>query len=438
MGDNKKTYVKMRSIARKIAADASLKYIRIFIFINLLFTAVRAFSWQIVTEAGIFGYDLSHFWTIRPQGSFICSKVKTVSEFIGNLQYIVPGCDEAVSASGLVSETIIMLSVLTAGETAVLIFNIFLGPRKIRRRLNPLKELACSAERISHANFEMDKFHDLEDALDKIETVNDDCMIHTGNTELKGLEDAVNGLIERMRNSYIEQARFVSDASHELRTPISVIQGYANMLDRWGKDDEKILDESISAIKSESEAMSRLIEQLLFLARGDNGRNTLNFEHIDLCKMMHEIYDEYVMVDSAHKYILDLGDNKSICAFGDYSMLKQTVRIITDNAVKYTPHGNTIKFRAFMRDDIACFEIQDSGIGIPEKDINRIFERFYRADDARNRKTGGTGLGLSIAKWIVDRHDGYINVISVPDVGSSFTVYLPQNESEETINEEKC
>ena len=129
-----------------------------------------------------------------------------------------------------------------------------------------------------------------------------------------------------MRESYRTQTRFVSDASHELRTPIAVIKGYADMLDRWGKTDEKVLTESIEAIKSESEHMNYLVEQLLFLARGDNGKTKMAFADFDLAQMIREVYDEYVMIDSEHIYRCNA--EGSIPACGDVSMLKQTARIL--------------------------------------------------------------------------------------------------------------
>lgn len=132
---------------------------------------------------------------------------------------------------------------------------IIFGTMKIRRTLKPLDEIAETASRLSNIAFDEEKFQNLEEAISKISPVISDERIYTGDSELHGLEEAINNLLERMRDSYKQQARFVSDASHELRTPISVIQGYANMLDRWGKNDESVLNESIEAIKTESENM---------------------------------------------------------------------------------------------------------------------------------------------------------------------------------------
>ena len=227
-----------------------------------------------------------------------------------------------------------------------------------------------------------------------------------------------------MREAYREQSRFVSDASHELRTPIAVIQGYADMLSRWGKNDEKVLGEGIAAIQSESAHMKTLIEQLLFLARGDSGKNQMVMEETDLAAMMREVYEESCMIHADRTWRCDA--DAPVTVLGDAAMLKQTARILVDNAVKYTSAGARITLRARMQGDVPCFEVQDNGIGISKADIAHIFDRFYRSDPARARTTGGTGLGLSIAKWIVDKHKGYIDVFSREEIGTRMRVLLPQ------------
>ena len=250
----------------------------------------------------------------------------------------------------------------------------------------------------------------------------------TGDKELQGLESAINDLIKRMRETYTEQTRFVSDASHELRTPIAVIQGYADMLSRWGKDDEKVLGEGITAIQSESAHMKKLVEQLLFLARGDNGRTQLVLEDVDLSLMLREVFEESQMIHPDREWRLDA--DAPVIVRGDAAMLKQTARILVDNAVKYTADGQLISLRARFKEGAPCFEVQDNGIGIKQEDLAHIFDRFFRSDPARTRSTGGTGLGLSIAKWIVDRHGGYFDVFSREEFGTRIGVVLPQEENE--------
>ncbi|MBP0978202.1 MAG: hypothetical protein J6P89_08515, partial [Oscillospiraceae bacterium] len=254
-----------------------------------------------------------------PAGHFVFPHESDPVEFLNKIRYYVPQIKKSVPAANIAVESISIAGLMLFLEMFWVITGFFRGGSRVRKKLAPLNRLAATAQLISSANFEGDSFHALEDALEKIDASQTDCHLSTGNTELQGIESAINNLIDRMKQSYVQQARFVSDASHELRTPISVIQGYANMLDRWGKEDEKVLEESISAIKTESESMSKLVEQLLFLARGDNGKNQLTMEDIDLSAMMQELYDEYLMVDPAHEFILK-NEGTPVMAYGDYAM----------------------------------------------------------------------------------------------------------------------
>jgi signal transduction histidine kinase len=318
-----------------------------------------------------------------------------------------------------------IIIVLGIVEGIFLLEEIIFGTTKIRRVLKPLNEIAETASRLSNMYFDEEKFQSLEDAISKISPVTSDERIHIGDSELQGLEDAINKLLDRMRDSYRQQARFVSDASHELRTPISVIQGYANMLDRWGKNDESVLEESITAIKAESENMKNLVEQLLFLARGINGKTQLTMTEFLLNDMMNEVLEESKMIDKNHIY--SYINSESISAYGDIGLLKQTARILIENAAKYTDKGEVIILKVGRNDNgEAYFSIQDNGIGINERDVPHLFERFFRADTARVRRDGGTGLGLSIAKWIIDNHKGYFSVLSREGIGTRIMVFLPQ------------
>ena len=210
--------------------------------------------------------------------------------------------------------------------------------------------------------------------------------------------------------------------------PFPSSRDIVDMLDRWGKDDEKILDESIDAIKSETEHMKKLVEQLLFLARSDSGRTKLTMEEFSLNDMMKEVCDESSMIDEKHKYIFKPW-NDDIRVTGDMAMLKQTARILAENAARYTPEEGAITMSTSMEiseDEAArpAFTIQDEGIGISSEALSHIFDRFYRSDPARAKESGGTGLGLSIAKWIVDRHGGHFKVLTMEEVGTRITVVL--------------
>ena len=312
------------------------------------------------------------------------------------------------------------------------LLDFFSDTRRVRRTLQPLNDLAVAAEAIGQVTaatdpMGADKMATLEEAIERA-TV-DSPTVATGDKDLRSIEVALNGLLRQMQEAKLQQMRFVSDASHELRTPIAVIQGYVNMLDRWSKTDESVLDESIEALKAESDHMQELVEALLFLARGDSGRNTLNHVDVNMAQVVHEVWEESCMIDETHRYECPLDESslldQTLVTVGDLGMLKQSLRIIVQNAQKYSAENTTITLDARRIGNDVCYLVQDEGIGMSEQDVRHIFERFYRADGARDGRSEGSGLGLSIAKWIVDAHEGTIEVISHEGVGTRFVVHLP-------------
>ena len=312
---------------------------------------------------------------------------------------------------------------LLIAEGVLWLFGFLGGKGSVRRLLRPLNRMAETAQRLTEAasnqpTMDETRFHDLEHAIENIDIGG---RLSTGDKDLKGLEDAINDLLSRMHAAYRQQAQFVSDASHELRTPIAVIQGYAAMLDRWGKEDPQVLEESIAAIKTEAEHMKALVEQLLFLARGDNGRQPLNPEPMDLAELTAEVLEEYRMIDPDHQWRQGRLDPAPVTA--DPALIKQAARVLIDNAKRYTPQGASIRLSAGTVGDRAWLEVQDNGIGIDAEDVPHIFDRFFQADPARQK--GGTGLGLSIAQWIVERHGGCFEVTSRPELGTRIRVLLP-------------
>lgn len=314
--------------------------------------------------------------------------------------------------------------IVLAAQIFDLITMAFSGTAQVRRELRPLNQIAARAQELSEIAFDETKYHNLEDAITNLKVETMENGIHMHDKDLQGIETALNGLLERIRASYKQQTQFVSDASHELRTPIAVIQGYVNMLDRWGKEDTAILEESIEAIKNEANHMQKLVEQLLFLARGDSNRQNLDMKVYGLNSIMREVFEESLMIDEKHRYRFE--ESGVVQVYGDSDMLKQSARILIDNAAKYTKQGEEILIRVgAWKDGAPFYGIQDNGIGMSQEDVAHAFDRFYRADSVRNSKTGGTGLGLSIAKWIVDKHQGYYDIVSREGLGTRFSVVFP-------------
>ncbi|MCR4962394.1 MAG: HAMP domain-containing histidine kinase [Firmicutes bacterium] len=323
-----------------------------------------------------------------------------------------------------VGQAFLVICIVFAALLVFRLLSLFLGAvpkygRRVRDILEPLNQLALKADQLSRLEFGEDKYHLLEDAIANLDA-DESSRLSLGDSELLGIEAAINNLLTRIREANRQQARFVNDASHELRTPLAVIGGYADMLERWGKNDEKILNESINAIQTETARMSHLVEQLLFLARGDSGKTRLNKEEIKLAGLMREAYEESVMIDERHVY--RFRQDGEPCVSADAGLLKQAVRILIDNAAKYTKEGDEIILSCGVEEGRPYLQVQDCGIGMAESDARHMFERFYRADKARS--FDGTGLGLSIAKWIVDKHQGHFEVLSRQDIGTRIRIVL--------------
>lgn len=245
--------------------------------------------------------------------------------------------------------------------------------------------------------------------------------------ELKDLALTFNTMLDDIQQSYEREKQFVSDASHELRTPIAVIKGYGGMLKRWGKDDPNVLEESIDAIVGETNNMQSLVESLLFIARNDKGTLKMDKESFNFSMLLEEIVKETHLIDTDHKILDQIESN--IFLYGSSEKLKQAIRIFVDNSMKYTPNEGEVRIQLNRSNDHIILSISDNGIGISKEDLPHIFDRFYRADKSRTKmkdnQHGGTGLGLSIAKIIMEQHDGTIKVSSELNVGTEFLIKLP-------------
>ena len=296
---------------------------------------------------------------------------------------------------------------------AILIWEIidllsFFGDmRRVRRALQPLNTLALKADQLVNSDVlsteattndilvKSEKIRSLEQAIEEA-NINAP-KIQTGDQDLASIEIALNKLLQRMQEAKLQQMRFVNDASHE------------------------------------REHMHDLVEQLLFLARGDAGRNTLTKTKLNLARITSEVCEESEMIDPDHQYVLkfDQSTQTDDCyqVLADTAMIKQSIRIIVQNAARYSAAQTTISFNVAYDEKTVQVSIEDEGMGMSETAAAHIFERFWRADNARIESNEGSGLGLSIAKWIVDNHDGSIEVLSREGVGTRFTIVLPREMS---------
>ncbi len=237
--------------------------------------------------------------------------------------------------------------------------------------------------------------------------------------EIGDLARAFNQTLERLERLFRTQQRLLADVSHELRTPLTAIRGNLDLIERIGEADP----ESISAIQIEIERMTRLVGDLLLLARADSGGLPLERKPVELDNTLFEIYRHVQVVNPPVDVNLVEIDQATV--LGDADKIKQLFINLVENAIKYTPSGGNVRLSLSKKSGWAQFEVADSGMGIPPENLPHIFDRFYRVDKARTRAQGGSGLGLSIAKWIATAHGGAIQVKSEPGEGTTFTVTLP-------------
>ena len=307
-------------------------------------------------------------------------------------------------------EILVFWSYLIAGALMcdmIRMIYFFRHEKRLNKRvLAPIRDITSMAETLSESN--------LSNRINIEGTKN----------ELKDLASVINRMLDRIERSYNSQKQFVSDASHELRTPIAVIRGYTDMLNRWGKDDPEVLDEGIMAISQETDGMKDLVESLLFLARHDKKTLMMEVSEFNAAELIKEVLKEETMLHSEYHFHLETADDLQMKA--DRNMIKQVLRILCDNAVKYSAAETNICLNCRKETDGTCnLSVRDEGQGISAEDLPKIFDRFYRSDKARKSGTGGYGLGLSIARIIVVAHNGRIRVRSKPGAGTEFSVVLP-------------
>ncbi|GAB7055992.1 MULTISPECIES: ATP-binding protein [unclassified Paenibacillus] len=293
-----------------------------------------------------------------------------------------------------------------------------------RKALRPI-------ERVIEATNQIQKGADLQKRIE----------YHGPNDEIGVLTQTINGMLSRLQSAYEEleeayraQRRFVSDASHELRTPLTTIRGNVELLEKmWkqtalqiGEQDGQRLELSIEAMKDisgEAERMSRLVGDLLSLARADAGFQ-ISKTHVEMKTLLDEVARKAQMLPRTADFVVgDLSAGEGVYVYGSPDYLQQLMFIFVENAFKYTEQGS-VRLDAQRHKDQIGIRIADTGIGMDKEEVPHIFERFYRADPSRGKKSG-TGLGLSIAKWIIDEHGGSVEVKTRKDEGTTFVIWLP-------------
>lgn len=347
------------------------------------------------------GMDYFDFYYLGEPGRHRATVIRT--EFLGRGQqsfYLTVG--KSIEES-VYTRRVTLITTSIASFLGMLL-SIAVGSYMSHESFQPINNMRRSVESISAKN------------------INERIQVPDNGDELTDLGRTFNNLLDRMETAYAQQRKFVSDASHELRTPITVIRGYVDLLDRWGKHDPEILEEAITSIKSETLDMSHLVENLLFIAKGENRKLNFEPERFNLLELVAEVSNETIM-NNETRAIQYSGDSFDIV--GDQRMLKQLLRIFIENSSKFTESDGIIRTTVTREDGQAVIKVWDNGDGIAPDDMRRVFERFFVADKARTKDKSGSGLGLSIAKWIVDVHEGEVSLASRVDEFTEFTVRLP-------------
>jgi two-component system OmpR family sensor kinase len=247
--------------------------------------------------------------------------------------------------------------------------------------------------------------------------------------------DQIEQSFQKQQQSEIRTRQFAADASHELRSPLTVLGGYLDVLLMGAKDDPVRALRVLQSMRREVDRMSRLVVDLLALTRMDaNGGGNMRIESIRVAEILQSAVEDMQVIAGERKIELQFSpDSTQACLTGDNDQLHRVFVNILDNAIRYTDKGGLIKITTAIVDKGRSVEISlaDNGCGISEEQLTHIFDRFYRADPSRSRQTGNAGLGLSIVKSIVEAHNGSIRVVSEVGQGTCFTLRFPLSEISE-------
>lgn len=299
--------------------------------------------------------------------------------------------------------------IIIANILAVLLVGIG-GFFIIGRFLVPIKTITNKAKIISHSN--------LNERID----------VHNEQDELGQLTITLNDLLERLYQVFETQRRFMADAAHELKTPLSVLRAHwEDEIDNPGlnNDFKERLVQDIETIGR----LNQMINKFLFLAQTEDVSDKMDLSNIQLDEFLTDIINDAKILAELKEQSIDIVELTPLVIKGDRNQLYQLFFNLIDNAIKYTPEKGKIWISLREMDQNVKIQIRDNGVGIGENELSNIFNRFYRVDKDRSRKTGGSGLGLAICKMIVDSHNGKITVDSQVSKGSTFTVFIPLYQS---------
>ncbi len=309
-----------------------------------------------------------------------------------------------------IAQWFLFLTLLGLGALGIM-FSAVIGAMLAHRALQPVEQITQTAIAIYRA-----------------ENLDQRVNAPKSNDEVGHLSQAFNEMLDRLQQLFTAQQRLVADVSHEMRTPLTVIRGNVDLMRVMGCSDI----ESLDALTRESDRMTRLVGDLLLLSQADSGALTMQFIQMDLAPLISDINRSAQML-AAGRLSVETSCEDGLSLEADPDRLKQVLLNLVDNAIKHTPDGGVVRVEATCGyNNFIRVSVSDTGIGIPEQDLPYVFERFYRVDKSRSRANGGAGLGLSIAASIVQAHNGRVVVSSKPGAGTTFDVYLPEQQPNNT------
>ena len=329
----------------------------------------------------------------------------------GNARYVVYIIDNKQTVQNLNAEifTLILEAVLIGFAISIAISLII-----SKTLLSPIQGMTKAAEAMADGDFSRKINVESEDEIGILATAFNDMAMQ------------IETMLEELKNAEMLRRQFVADVSHELRTPLTSIRTYAETISDNQGIPQETEEEFLRVIINESDRMTKIVQDLLELSRFDSGNSKLIIEKFSIEKSIRDVYAAIALEARKRSHEMDLElEWKLPMVVGDRARIEQVLMNIMTNALKYTPDGGKIDIYSGRSGGNVWIKIADTGIGIPQEDLSRVFDRFYRVDKARSRESGGTGLGLSIAKEIVTKHGGDIVIDSTPGIGTSVTVTLP-------------
>ena len=271
----------------------------------------------------------------------------------------------------------------------------------------------------------IEEIHDIIASINEENIETKRLIVPKKNDEFAIVSQQFNELLDKISFYISQQKHFVEDVSHELRTPVAIVEGHLKLLNRWGKDDPEVLEESLTASLSEIQRMKTLVQEMLDLSRAPQVREQYKDATTEVVATLEQIVTNFKVLYPDFTFISDIDTKKEIISPIYRNHFEQVIIILLDNAVKYSTNRKEIIVSLSPTTEAVEIGIQDFGMGLSEEDKKKVFSRFYRVDQARSRERGGNGLGLSIAKELIEGYNGKISLTSHLNQGSVFKVKLP-------------